>query len=304
MATRFEVAFPLKTENSRAFAEEVLDLIDQLEDRLTVYRDHSVISRLNREASESATILTRVDFGLLELCARLHADTEGAFDVAIGKLIKAWGFYRPPRRIPSEDERWNALAQSGMYHVVLDAERLTVRFLRPGLELNLGAVGKGYALDQAAEKLRRVCDSAILHGGHSSVYAIGTQPGDGRGWPVGINHPWDQGRRLATVWLRDEGLGTSAATYQYLEWRGRKLGHILDPRTGWPAEGLASVTVIAPTAAEADALSTAFYILGLEKTRAYCERNPAVGAVVLPNHESTPVVLNLDPSRFALSSHL
>src|SRR5204862_8363223 len=127
-----------------------------------------------------------------------------------------------------------------------------------------------------------ISSSGLLRGGHSSVSARGTEPGSENGWVVGISHPWDTARRLALVRLRDQALGTSAATFRHLEYNGRKLGHILDPRTGWPAEGMASVSVVAPTAAEADALATAFYILGVIQARAYCDAHPGIGAGLLP----------------------
>jgi thiamine biosynthesis lipoprotein len=143
---------------------------------------------------------------------------------------------------------------------------------------------------------------ALLHGGHSSVYALGSMPGDKRGWPVGIRHPWRADRRLAVLRLRDRAVGTSAATFQHLEYNGRKLGHILDPRTGWPAEGLASASAIAPTAAEADALATAFFILGVDQTREYCKAHPGVGALLLSaGDDAEPVVLGLAPHEIELS---
>jgi thiamine biosynthesis lipoprotein len=141
-----------------------------------------------------------------------------------------------------------------------------------------------------------------LHGGHSSVYARGYPADDPRGWPIGVRHPWDPERRLATVWLRDRALGTSAATFQHLEHEGRKLGHILDPRRGWPAEGVASVSVLAPTAAEADALATAFFVLGEQGMRAYCGRHPEVGAVMLPEGpDALVIVCNLGPAEIELA---
>jgi len=137
--------------------------------------------------------------------------------------------------------------------------------------------------------------SALLHGGCSSVYALGVQPNDPRGWEVGIKHPWEQ-RRLATVRLRDQALGTSATAFQHLEYHGRKLGHILDPRTGWPAEGMTSASVVAPTAAAADALATAFFILGVDPARAYCETHPDVGALLLPaGSDARPEVIGSVP---------
>jgi len=102
------------------------------------------------------------------------------------------------------------------------------------------------------------------------------------------------------LYLRDRGMGTSAATYQYLEHEGKKLGHVLDPRTAWPASGMASVSVLAPTAAEADALSTAFFILGSDAARRYCESHPGIGAILLPEGEARPIVVGLAPSEVTL----
>jgi thiamine biosynthesis lipoprotein len=305
MATDFEVLLPYGMPDALAAAETALDEVDRLEDQLTVFRDHSEVSRLNRLAAEAAVPVEEGFYELLAFAARLSAATEGAFDITTGALTKAWGFYRRCGRVPSNEERTEALARVGMQHVVLQPEERTIRYLRPGLEINLGSIGKGYALDRAAELLR--CRwhlrSALLHGGHSSVYALGSEPGDRRGWAVGIRHPWDPERRLAVVRLRNRGLGTSAATFQHLEYNGRKLGHILDPRTGWPAEGLASASVVAPTAAEADALATAFFILGVDRARDYCAAHPAIGAVLLPEGEKArPVVLGLAADTMELAA--
>jgi thiamine biosynthesis lipoprotein len=294
MATRFEVVVPYGTPDARSIAESAFDEIDRLEQQLTVFRDGSEVSRLNRLAPHVAVTVEPNLFRLLQSAEQMTAETEGAFDITAGALVKAWGFYRGPRRVPSDAERLEALRRVGMQHVVLDAENRTVRYLKSGLEINLGSIGKGYALDRAAACLRSEWNvsAALLHGGQSSVYAVGSEPGTRRGWMIGIGHPWDAERRLATVRLRDRALGTSAATFRHVEYQGRKLGHILDPCTGWPAEGIASATVIAPTAAEADALATAFFILGVGRSAAYCEAHPEIAAILLPEGESAaPVVL-------------
>ncbi len=191
-----------------------------------------------------------------------------------------------------------------MNHVLLDPVQQTVRYQRPGLEINLGAIGKGYALDRVADMLDRDwgVPAYLIHGGRSSVFARGT-PGQSHGWELSICHPWQPERRLATVWLRDRAMGTSAATFQFLEHQGKKLGHILDPRTGWPASAMASVSVLAPTAAESDALSTAFFILGSDAARRYCESHPGIGAILLPEGEGAePTLVGLSPSEVTLLS--
>ena len=295
MATTFEVLVPFGTPGALEAADEALDEIDRLEAQLTVYRETSEVSRLNRAAVHAAVPVEEGLFELLELSAGLSAATGGAFDVTAGALVKAWGFYRGPPRVPSDEERRQALARTGAAFLALDPGRRTVRFLRRGVELNLGSIGKGYALDRVAALLRGrgILSNALLHGGHSSVYAVGTEPGEERGWAVALTHPWDLGRRVALVRLRDRALGTSTATFRHLEYNGRKLGHVLDPRTGWPAEGMALASAIAPTAAEADALATAFYVLGVEMARQYCDAHPDVGAVLLPEGADAPLRLGL-----------
>ena len=299
MATTFEIALPYGTPNAVAAAEDALDLIDAVEDQLTVYRNHSEVSRLNATAAAGPVVVEQNLFDLLAFSAALTNDTAGAFDIATGSLIKAWGFFKREGHVPPAKELAEARARSGMRHVVLDAEARTVKYRRAGLEINLGGIGKGYALDLAAELLRRKWGvaSALLHGGGSSARALGTPPGQPRGWPVAVCHPWDDARTLGTIWLRDEGFGTSAATFQYFEYKGRKLGHLLDPRTGWPAAGTAAASVVAPTAAAADALSTAFFVLGAAGTTAHCTPRPDLSAVVLPENDP-PVAIGLSADRY------
>ncbi|MHB1424218.1 MAG: FAD:protein FMN transferase [Gemmataceae bacterium] len=292
MATHFEIILPFGTRAAVEMSAEAFSLLDALEEQLTVYRDNSEISQLNRRAFGAPVRVEDRLFDLLELAARIHHETEGAYDITAGALIKAWGFFRGPRRVPTEAERTAAQMRVGMQWVRMDAEQRTVRYHRPGLEINLGSIGKGYALDRMAGLLREEWGVArmLLHGGTSSVYAGGCPPEEERGWQVAILHPWDRRSRLARVWLRDRALGTSAATHQHLEYNGRKLGHLLDPRTGWPASGIASASVLAPSAAEADALSTAFYVGGVEWAQRYCAAHPGIAAILLPEDEGAEVV--------------
>jgi thiamine biosynthesis lipoprotein len=299
MATAWEVVLPFDTPGAVEAAQAAFDLLDALEDQLTVYRDTSEVVRLNLRAPERPVRVEAGLFGLLRLAARLTEETGGAFDATAGALIKTWGFFRGPRRVPSQPELLEALGRVGMGKVVLDEQAGTVRYRVSGLEINLGSIGKGHALDRMAQLLtvEHKLSAVLLHGGHSSVYARGGPRGAGdRGWPVVVRHPWRQRRALATVWLRDRALGTSAATWQHFEHQGRKLGHVLDPRTGWPASGVASASVVAPSAALADALSTAFFVGGVALAERYCAAHPEVGALLLPEGAAAPVVLGLGPA--------
>ena len=283
MATRFEVVLPMGTTNAHLIGSSALDQIDELERQMTVYRPDSEVSGINAAAAERPVVVESALFQLFSDCRHWHRETRGAFDVAVGALIKQWGFFRRAGRVPTVEERRTALEVSGMGHVELDAETSTIRFARPGLELNLGSVGKGFALDRVVRALRRRWNvsQGLTHGGHSSVFAIGPEPGGSRGWPIGLSHPDEPARRLGRFRLMDRGLGVSAATHQHFVHEGRELGHILDPRTAWPAEGMAIAAVTAPTAAVADAFATAFFILGVKPARELCAKRPDIGAVLL-----------------------
>lgn len=268
MACRFEIVFNAgEYPQDTVAAIAALDVIDEVEGQISIYRDSSELSQLNATAAAGWQPVSTGVFALLEKSLGLFTQTGGGFDIAAGRLVRTWGFLQRQGRTPMPDELAAALAASGSQWLELDAATRRVRFMRPGLELNPGAIGKGWALDRGVERL--VADgiaSCLLHGGSSSVRAIGCQgPGSRdncRGWAVGIRHPLRPGVRLATVALTDAALGTSGSGTQFFIDRGRKLGHILDPRTGRPAEGVLSATVLAPTAAEADALATAAYVLG------------------------------------------
>ncbi|HEX6985333.1 MAG TPA: FAD:protein FMN transferase, partial [Planctomycetaceae bacterium] len=274
-------------------ASEALDLVAALERQLTVYRDDSEVSRLNATAAGGPVAVERNLFDLLSQCEELTRITEGAFDAATHAQIALWQRCRREDRLPTDDEVADALARSGMRHVRLDPVNRTVAFDRPGVGFNFGAIGKGYALDRCAELLghgpfsrdrqgsldalpsvaanddspltahHSPPSSFCLHGGHSSVLARGDHNGTG-GWPVGIGNPLFTSRRLGTILLKDRALGTSGSNIQFYRHGGKRYGHILDPRTARPTGELLSVTVVAPTAAIADALSTAFFVLGVE----------------------------------------
>ena len=192
---------------------------------------------------------------------------------------------RGPRRVPDAETLADARARTGWQHLKLDRQSLTVAFDRPGIQINLGSIGKGYAIDRAVEVIGRhwLPTSALVHGGQSSLFALGSPPGRfGGRWEIAVRNPFRPETPLGVLRLRNRGLGTSGSAFQQFVVEGRAYGHILDPRTGEPAGGgPASVTVLAPTAADADALSTALYLLGPEAAREHVERNPEVGVVIV-----------------------
>jgi thiamine biosynthesis lipoprotein len=260
-----------------------LDLVEAMEDQLSIYREHTETSQINRTAAEHAVQVEPRLFALLELCGRIYADSGGAFDITSGPLSRAWGVLKREGRLPGEGEIADALARVGFEKLQLDVHRQSIQFLEPGVEINFNSIGKGYALDRVAEWMAERCVGDYLcHGGRSSVLARGRdRGGDSRGWLVGVPHPHQSGVHVGEVVLEDMALGTSGAGTQFFEAAGRRFGHLIDPRTGWPAEDVFTATAVAATGAEADALATAFYINGPGGAAEYCAEHRDVGAVIV-----------------------
>jgi thiamine biosynthesis lipoprotein len=291
MACQFELMLNAgQYANGTEAALEALDVVGALENQMSYFQPTSQISRLNALAADTPIEVEPRLFELLKLAIELHGQTEGAFDIAAGAVWEVWGFSRRAGKIPSDAELAGALASVGSHLVQLDPERRTVRLAKPGVRLNLGSLGKGYALDRAGELLAGAgIADYLFHGGQSSILARGSRLGlsSGQtglpqsGWTVGIRHPLAPKRRLAELRLRDRALGTSGSTQQFFRHRGRRYAHILDPRTGQPAQAVLSATVVAPPATLADALSTALFVMGPERGLQFLHSRPEVAAVLV-----------------------
>jgi FAD:protein FMN transferase len=285
MACRFEVMLSSDDARDLAAARSALDEADDIESVLTVFRESSVVSDLNRRAAREEVTVGPDLFDLLSRSAALHAGTGGVFDVTSTPLSRCWGFLEREGRVPTDEEIAGACALVGMGHVRLDPAARTVRFASDGVELNFGAIDKGFALDRMAALLRgRGARRALLSAGHSSVLAIG---GKGRGWPVDLR-PRMASRRVGRLWIKNGAVGTSGAGEQYTEIEGRRYGHVIDPRNGQPADGVLGASVITGDAATADALSTAFLIGGPDLARRYCDANREVLAVLVLDEPGEP----------------
>ncbi len=260
MATRFEIVLHGDDPRAlRAAGEEALDEIERLESQLSLYRPGSELARLNQRASDGPVRVTPGLFQLLSRARRFSLASGGAFDITIAPLVRCWGFMGGNGSLPDPAAVEAARAAVGMHLVELDADRLTVRFAHPGVMLDFGAIGKGFAVDRAAEILREAgVTSALLHGGTSTAYAIGRPPGSAR-WKITVPSPDNHASAppLTTVQLQDESLSVSAVWGRSFRAGEKCYGHIIDPRTGQPAIQARLSAVILPEATASDALSTA-----------------------------------------------
>ena len=280
----FEVAFsPRDFPQGTEAALNALDEAERIEQLLSVFRFDSQIHFVNLTAHESPVRLDKELFDLIVLCVRLAEKTQGAVDITSGALWKAWGFAKRQGRIPSAEELHHAKEHTGYQFLELDEAAQTVRFKKQGIELNFGCVGKGFALDVAAEKLRESSvHRCLFQGGLSSILALGTD------WKIGIAHPLYPGQRLRELTLNDVAVSTSGSQKQFFRHGGKRYSHLIDPRSGQPAEGMLTATVFAPTATLAELFSTAFFVLGAEKVADYCSQHPEISAVLTIPVENEP----------------
>jgi thiamine biosynthesis lipoprotein len=306
MGTRFELVLcgddPVFL---RAAGEEALDEVERLEAQLSFYRPDSELSGINARAAAAPVVVEPRFFELLQRIARLSVATEGAFDPSVAPLMRCWGFVGGMGRPPDPEALAEARHRIGMERVVLDPDAHTVRFLQPGMSLDLGAVGKGYAVERAAELLRDAgVTAALLHAGTSTVAALGAPPecvsaNQPRGapptgaWTVAIRHPVHPGSaaaeaqgapgpHLAVARLRDRALSVSAPHGKSFTLDGRRYGHVIDPRTGHPVQGALLAALITDSPTEGDALSTALLTLGAAGLPLLQRHDPrARGLVVL-----------------------
>lgn len=288
MACQFEISLNVgQYPDGLEKAIEALDLVERLEAQLSYFRPDSRVSQINREAAFRPVLVDPELMDLLVQAVELSRQTAGAYDVTAAPLWETWGFARRSGAIPDDRQLAEALELVGSQYLEFDRQQSTVRLLKPGMRLNLGSLGKGYALDRCVQAL---LDAGIahflIHAGGSSVAARGSRgvvhasAGAGPGWAVGLPSPLRPDRRLGLLRLRDRALGTSGSQAQSFWHQGKRYGHILDPRTGRPADRLLSATAVAPTAMLADALSTAFYVMGDEATAAYCQQHADYGAAL------------------------
>ena len=252
--------------------EEALDEVDRIDRLMSHYRADSALSRINREAASGPVAVERELFDFIASALRYSRDSGGAFDITVGPLMKAWGFFGGEGRVPSALEIAEVRRRVGAAHVILDPDRRTIAFDASGVELDLGGIAKGYAVDRAVDILeRRHVPAALVSAGGSTIYALGAPPGQDA-WPIAIQDPIDSRRTAFTLHVVDRAVSVAGRSEKFFEEQGVVYSHIMDPRTGRPAQGVLSVVVLARTGTDGDALDDAFFVLGPERSRAYLRR--------------------------------
>ena len=276
----------------QAASEQAFDEARRLDQMLSNYIPESELSRVNQEAADHPVAVSQEFFDLLEACFDYSRKSEGSFDITVGPLMKVWGFYKGTGHLPHRAEVRAALDQIGYQNVELDPKGRTVRFRKRGMNVDPGGVGKGYAVDRMAAVLRGSgITAALVSGGGSSIYGIGAPPNEPRGWYIRIRDPKDESKTASEVYLKDNSISTSGNYEKYFRAEGRLYSHIMDPRSGYPAEGTLAVSIVCPKTLDSEVWAKPFYILGRAWTKAhkpnnfrvlFCEDKAGAACVWLP----------------------
>jgi thiamine biosynthesis lipoprotein len=249
--------------------DEAFDEVDRIDQLMSHYKANSPLSRVNRDAAQHPVAVEPELFDFIVDAMRYHRDSGGAFDITVGPLMKAWGFFRGEGRVPSDDELAAARHHVGGAHVMLNPVSKTIGFDEPGVELDLGGIAKGYAVDRVVELFRRrQVAAALVSAGGSTIYGLGAPPGRA-GWDVMIQDPSDPRKIALTIQLKDRALSVAGSSEKSFEAGGVTYSHIMDPHAGRPVQGVLSVAVLASSGTAGDALDDAFFVLGPGGSRAY-----------------------------------
>jgi thiamine biosynthesis lipoprotein len=261
MGTDFTLyLYSQRADRASAISNGVFDEVDRIEQLLSNYRDSSELSRINHDAATGPVTTDPEMMDFLEDAEHWSRISDGAFDMTVGRLMKSWGFYRHEGRIPPATELAALRSATGWQRVQLDPAARTIRFTSPGVELDPGGIGKGFAVDAAVKILRADhVSAAMLSAGGSTIYALGAPP-HRTGWRVVVPGPMPSKERLSVVMLRDTSLSSADCSQKNFVVDGHLYCHIMDPRTMHPVEGRIQVSIVDPSATASDALSNVIFV--------------------------------------------
>ena len=288
-------AFSDAPKQARSVVEGAFAAVRQVDRDMSLYRPESDVGRLNRLPGQEEMRVRRSTAAVLQASLEIGRSSRGALDVTITPLLIQWGFYSVRKEAPGSRQLDAALALVDYRRVGFDGVKGIVRLGRPGMQLDFGGVAKGFAVDQAIEALRsQGVQSGMVNAG-GDLGLLGHHP-DGDPWVVGIQHPLAPARLLLALSLDGGAVATSGNYLRYRVYGGRRYGHLLHPRHGYPADTALSMTVVAPTTMRADALATAALVMGRDGL-AWLGSQPGVEAVTVSRSPARPDRLLVHASR-------
>ncbi len=275
--------------------------IDRIEKLISSWNPHSETSRINEAAGATAVKVSRELFDLIYRSIKVSKLTKGAYDISFAGMETLWKFERQDlSELPDSAEVMQAAERVNYQNIILDPKETTVFLKYPGMKIGFGSIGKGYAANQAMKIMKESGISSGMVDAGGDIITWGTDK-DGNSWSMGIADPNHHGRIMAWLTLQDMALVTSGDYQKFFTYQGRRYGHILDPRSGFPATGLKSVSILCPDAELADALATAVYVLGETEGMKLINTLDAVEGLIISDDDRIVKSTNLSLNYYAVT---
>ncbi len=296
MGSRFDITIAAGSEvRARDAVNKAIAEIQRIEKCISSWDANSETSQINRNAGIQPVKVSKELFELIQRSLQVSAVTGGAFDISFASIDKVWYFDGRMTQMPSEESIKASVEKVGYKNIVLNTDEQTVFLKLPGMKIGFGAIGKGYAADKVRTLMKEMGIPAGIINASGDLTTWGYQP-DGTEWKVGITNPLNQNKVFSWFPVVEAAVATSGNYEKYVVLNGKKYTHIIDPRTGYPASGLVSVTVFAKSAELCDALATAIFIMGTQSGIHMIDQLPGIECVLVDEnnkiHTSKNIQLN------------
>jgi thiamine biosynthesis lipoprotein len=281
MGTRFEITVVAQdSAEANGYIDIAIDEMSRIEQLISSWDPNSETSEINRNAGISPVVVSPELFGLIERAIGISKLTDGAFDISYASMDRVWIFDGSMSQMPSEEVIIQSVSKVGYQNIVLDKSKSSVFLKLEGMKIGFGGIGKGYAADMAKELLVSKGVVAGIINASGDMNTWGKQP-NGKEWKVAITNPMDKNKVFALLPITNGAVVTSGDYEKYVNFDGKRYAHIINPRTGYPATGIISVTVFAPKAELADALATSVFVMGIEAGLDRINQLPKIECIII-----------------------
>jgi thiamine biosynthesis lipoprotein len=296
MGSRFDITVVAETEKrAHKYIDEAINEITRIENLISSWNTSSQTFLINKNAGIQPVKVDKELFQLIERCLHLSKITDGAFDISYASIDKVWYFDKPMPRLPSKQEIEKSVEKVGFKNIILNSDAQTVFLKYKGMKIGFGAIGKGYAADKVRVILKNKGVTGGIINASGDLTTWGKQP-DGKDWMVGITNPLNKNKVFSWFPVKNSAVATSGNYEKFVLLNNKKYSHIIDPRSGYPASGLVSVTIFAKSSELCDALATAVFILGTEKGLYLINQLKGIECILVDNqnkiHTSNKITLN------------
>ena len=279
-------------ESAKVFTQQAVDEIQRIENLISSWDPNSQTSKINQNAGKKPVQVEQELFQLIQRALRISKLTDGAFDISYASMDFIWQFDGSMSSMPTASQIESSVAKVGFENIVLNKEKNTVFLKKKGMKIGFGAIGKGYAADRAKALLKSQGVEAGIINASGDMNTWGVQP-DGSSWKVAITNPMDKNKSFGVLPISNKAVVTSGDYEKFVQFNGVRYSHIINPKTGYPATGIISVTVFAPQAEIADALATSIFVMGVDVGLNRINQLPQIECVIVDDKGNVQVSENI-----------